>query len=59
MLQENSQNVAGDNLKVNELQTNFAVFAHPFARTLNGPILAMNGRYFHSRKALSGDVAHT
>jgi hypothetical protein len=44
---------------VQALQANLAVFAHPCAGLGNGPILAMNGRYFHSRKALSGDVAHT
>lgn len=47
-----------NNLKVQALQTNLIVFAQPFVGIPNGPILATHGRYFYTRKALAGDVAH-
>jgi hypothetical protein len=43
---------------VHELQTNLTIFTHPFVAIENGSMMVSNGRYFHTREALAGDVAH-
>lgn len=42
---------------MHELQTNLTIFTHTFVAIENGSMMISNGRYFHTREALAGDVA--